>query len=101
MKSIPTDSYRQVTAGSTLRGPPEEIGGASVMCKKRRGALLAHVAREHARLRRPEIDDYEPVQGIAELVVSAEPQQPPSELEVLLEEDRYALVVVLDPRDDA
>src|SRR5262245_55365076 len=71
------------------------------MSEERRRALLPHVTRKHPRLGGPQVDDDEAVERVAELVVRVETEQPPPELQVLLEEDRNALAVVLDARDDA
>src|SRR5262245_2475970 len=69
--------------------------------EERRGALLAHVARKDAWLGSPQVDHDQSVERIAELVVGVEPEQPAAELQVLLEKDGHALVVVLDSRDYA
>src|SRR5882672_1780803 len=96
---IPTIRLQPPNGG--LRYPAQEVGLGTVVREKRRGAFLAHITRQHARLRGPEIDNDQPVEGIAELVVGIESEQPAAELQVLLEEDGDALAVVLDPRDDS
>ena len=54
-------------------------------------ASLAQVPCEHARLRSPEIDYDQPVESVAELVVGAESEKTPTQLQVLLEEGEQAL----------
>src|SRR5262249_36844202 len=82
-------------------GDPAQIGGAGVVSEECRCASLAKVPCEHARLGSPKVDYDQPVESVAELVVGAESEQTPPQLQVLLEEDGYAFVVVLDLRDDA
>src|SRR5689334_8340024 len=85
----------------SLRSPAKDVGLVPMVRVKCSRPLLAQVAREHPRLRGPEVDDDEPVEGVAERVVGVESEQPAAELQVLLEQDRDALVVVLDLGDDA